>query len=490
VNGRDGASSPPLPAWLAVVLVVATSAAVLVLEILAGRLLAPYVGVSLDTYTGIIGTILVGIALGAWAGGFLADRVDPHRLLPVLLVLGGALALATIPVVRALGSAGGGGSGPRILFLTAVGFLPSATVLSAVPPAVVKLQLRDLGATGVTVGRLSAYGTGGAIVGTFLTGFVLVAWAAVTTLIVAVGIVLVVGGLALAAFSIRRGRGPATRSLGGATGLGALALVGLVAVEAPCDVQTAYYCASVVVDPDRPTGRVLVLDDPTHLEFWYVRRLADAIDVAVPSGPVDVLHVGGGGLTLPRAVRATRPPGSEQVVLEIDGDLVDLVTDELGAGPDLDVRVGDARLAVDDLPDASFDVVVGDAFGGRAVPWHLTTREFADDVARVLRPDGVYAINIIDGTRQGFLRAEAATLLEVFERVVVLLGPGAAGGGRGNSVIVATNGPLDTGLVGRLAERDGGRSLVEPGAVEEFVAGARALTDDFAPVDQLLGGGA
>jgi spermidine synthase len=231
------------------------------------------------------------------------------------------------------------------------------------------------------------------------------------------------------------------------------------------------------------------LDDPTHLEFWYVRRLADAIDVAVPSGPVDVLHIGGGGLTLPRAVRATRPSDSEQVVLEIDGDLLDLVEEDLGfePGPGIDVRIGDARLAIDDLGTGAFDVVVGDAFGGRAVPWHLATREFVVEVGRVLRPDGVYAINVIDGPRARFLSAETATLAEVFEHVVVLLGPGAAAGGRGNSVIVATDGDLDTELLGRLALRDGGGVVTD---VDAFVDGASVLTDDFAPVDQLLAGGA
>ena len=125
----------PLAGWLAIALVTGTSAAVLVLEILAGRLLAPYVGVSLETFTGIIGTILAGIAVGAWAGGVAADHVDPRRLLPILLVLGGGLAMATIPIVRLLGEGGGSGGGIRILVLTAFGFLPSATVLSAVPPA-------------------------------------------------------------------------------------------------------------------------------------------------------------------------------------------------------------------------------------------------------------------------------------------------------------------------------------------------------------------
>lgn len=490
--------TPSLPHWLAVTLVVGTSAAVLVLEILAGRLLAPYVGVSLETYTGIIGTVLAGIAVGAWAGGTLADRTDPRRLLPLLLVLGGALAIATIPVVRALGEVSGSSRGARILVLTAVGFLPSAIVLSAVPPAVVKLQLRDLSTTGTTVGRLSAYGTAGAIAGTFLTGFVLVAAAAVTTLIVAVGVTLVMGGLALWLWSPRPpGSGAELASAGG---LAALSLVGVLTISEPCDVQTAYYCVSIERDPDRPSGRTLLLDDlrhsyvdlgdPTHLEFWYVRRIADTVDALAPRGPIDVVYVGGGGLTLPSYVRTTRP-GSEQTVLEIDGDLVDVVEDELGFEPggDIDIVVDDARLSLERLADDSADVVVGDAFGGRAVPWHLATEEFLGEVQRVLQPGGLYTANVIDGADQRFLRAEAATVAEVFDHVAVVLGPGAADGGPGNSVIVAGDQPLDAAIVElrRRTVDEGGR-LVDD--LEGFVDGARVLTDDFAPVDQLLAGGA
>ena len=76
------------------------SGAVLVLEILAVRLLAPYVGLTLEAYTTIIGVILAGIALGSWIGGRLADRLSPHRLLGPLLIVGGALAMAVVPVVR------------------------------------------------------------------------------------------------------------------------------------------------------------------------------------------------------------------------------------------------------------------------------------------------------------------------------------------------------------------------------------------------------
>lgn len=503
----------PLPPWLAVVLVFATSAAVLVLEILAGRLLAPYVGVSLETFTGIIGVILAGIAAGAWAGGVLADRTDPRRLLPILLMLGGALAIATIPIVRVLGDSGGSGGGPRILVLTTFGFLPAATVLSAVPPAVVKLQLLDLATTGSIVGRLSAWGTAGALFGTFFTGYVLVAAAAVTTLIVTVGVVLVAGGVALAVASRTR----RTSEMLGVGGLAAASLLGVATIDSPCEHQTAYYCLSVVEDPALDSGRTLLLDDlrhsyvdlddPERLEFWYIRRLVDAIEVEGADGvagtPIDVAYLGGGAFTIPRYVRATRP-GSEQVVMEIDGDLVDVVEDELDFAPgdDVEIIVGDGRLSIRDLPTDAYDVVIGDAFGSRAVPFHLATREFIDEIDAVLRPDGVYAANVIDSSAQRFLRAYAATTAEVFEHVAVVRGPGILEGLRGNSVIVASHQPLDVeALQARLTndvdpsqtpaersdpERVVGEIVHGDEAFSEYVDGADVITDDFAPVDQLL----
>jgi hypothetical protein len=489
-TANDGHS--PLPTWLAIGLVVGTSAAVLVLEILAARLLAPYVGVSIETYTGIIGTVLAGIAAGAWLGGAAADRVDPRRLIPVLLVTGGALAIATVPTVRAIGAGGESTGLGGIMLLTAVGFLPSATVLSAVAPAVVKLQLGDLASTGTTVGRLSAYGTAGAIVATFLTGFVLVAVAAVTTIIIAVGALLVAGGIALwltLPGTVRRSARPEITS---ASAFAGLALVVAAALGSPCDSETTYYCVSIDRDDDRASGRVLVLDDlrhsyvdlddPTHLDFWYVRRFADVIDHLAPTGPIDVVHLGGGALTLPTWVQTTRP-GSEQTVFEIDEELIELVIDEFdrstGPGSGLDVVAGDARQSLRDLPDQSADVMIGDAFGSRAVPWHLATQEFATQVARVLRPGGLYTVNVIDGAGLAFLRAQTATIASVFPEVAVVLNEGPAAGRLGNSVIVASDQPFDTDEL----DPQGGR-LVDD--VDAFVDGATVLTDDFAPVDQLL----
>src|SRR5580704_4830850 len=141
--------------FVAAALVFLCSAAVLMLEILAGRLLAPYVGISLETYTSIIGTVLAGIAAGAWLGGRLADRFDPRRFLGPTVALGGVLALVTVPVVRTLGHQSvqvqGAGRGATLV-LTFAGFFLPAVVLSAVTPMVVKLQLHDLRRTGGVVG--------------------------------------------------------------------------------------------------------------------------------------------------------------------------------------------------------------------------------------------------------------------------------------------------------------------------------------------------
>ena len=198
-----------MPTWLAGAVVFFTSGSVLVLEILAGRLLAPYVGVRLETYTAVIGTVLAGIAIGTWLGGRLADRVDPRRTLGPLMVAGGGLSMLSPAAVRAAGHPGLG-TADDIISLAVIGFLIPAAVLSAVSPTVVKLQLKDLNVVGSVVGRLSAVGTAGAIAGTFVAGFVLVAAAATTTVIIAVGGSLVVAG-ALLWVGLARTRGPDRR---------------------------------------------------------------------------------------------------------------------------------------------------------------------------------------------------------------------------------------------------------------------------------------
>lgn len=485
-----------MPSLLAGLVVFTTTAAVLVLEILAGRLLAPYVGVTLETYTGIIGTVLAGISLGSWYGGRLADRVDPRRLLGPTIVLGGVLAIAALPIITLVGPALASRSPVAIVTLAFLGFFAPAAVLSAVTPTVVKLQLASLAETGQVVGRLSALATAGAIFGTFVTGFVLVSAFPTRPIVVGVGGLLVLAGLGLWWWLRPSGeRSPASLLAV------AVVLAGLTfTLPAPCEVESAYFCARVVPDPDREGGRLLVLDtlrhsyvdldDPTHLEFGYTQALAAVLDTFRPAGaPIRALHIGGGGFTLPRYLSATRP-GSQHLVLELDPTLVRLARDRLGleTGPDLRVRVGDARLSLREQPSGAYDAVIGDAFGGLAVPWHLTTVEVAEQIRRTLRPDGVYGLNLIDYPPLGFARAELATLRAVFAHVALIVPPDQTSGeAGGNFVIIASQRPLDLDAVrAALAARGRPDIVLADQDLDPLIGDAAVLTDAHAPVDQLL----
>lgn len=482
-----------VPKSIAALVVFAASAAVLVLEILASRLLAPYVGVSLETFTAIIGTILAGIATGAWLGGLAADRIDPRRMLGPLIVAGGGFALLTVPVVRGLGNTSGqGGSSATVLLALAGFFLPSA-VLSAVAPTVAKLQLQDLAKTGGVFGRLSGIGTLGALVGTFVTGFLLVARVPTSGVIFGLGATLVVTGVGLWVWLSRQDTVVLSCLALAAMATGALGLV----VDSPCQVESAYYCLTVEHDPGRPSGRVLLLDDlrhsyvdlddPTYLEFDYAKSIHDVVEVALPPGPIDALFIGGGGFTLPRTFLAERP-GTQTTVFEIDPAVVDLAEEELGlvTSDALTVREGDARIGIRSAPTDGFDLVVGDAFASLSVPWHLTTREFLDEVHRVLRPDGVYVVNVIDYPPFRFARAELATFREQFDFVAVIGTPVELDGGAGgNLVLVAADEPLNLAELDALTAAHGDTVLVGS-ALDTFIGGAPVLTDDYAPVDQWL----
>jgi spermidine synthase len=489
-----------LPPGLAGAVVFLAAAAVLVIEIAALRLIAPYVGVTLQTNTAVIGAALGAIAFGAWTGGRVADRTDPNRLLGPLLLLAAGLTMLTLPIVRWAGELTRGTDASAVLLLAMLAVFAPAALLSAVTPMVVKTQLQDLRETGTIVGRLSGIGTLGAILATFATGFLLVAMLPTTAIILGLGaVVAITGGVVL--WQQRRATRIDTRARVPPAAFVLLplsaALLGLS--PNPCDVETAYHCARVVVDSDRPSGRILRLDtyrhsyvdltDPTYLDFKYIRAIASMADVFRPAGaPIAALHIGGGGATVPRYLAATRP-GGRDLLLEIDAGVVELDRSELAlqTGPSLSVRVGDARTTLSELPDNEWDLVVGDAFGGLAVPWHLTTKETLEQIRRLLRSDGVYAMNLIDHPPDRFGRAEAATLRSVFPYVILAAAPDTvAGTGGGNHVLVASESPLPVdAFATRVAERSDW-VVADVAETAAYADGAQILTDDFAPVDQLI----
>ncbi len=467
----------------------------LVIEIAALRLLAPYLGLTLETSTIVIGVALAAIALGSWAGGRVADRRDGSSLIGPCLGVSGAVVAMTPGLLRFVAE----GAPSLLLPVAGLAILVPGTLLAAVTPIVTTLRLDSLERTGAVVGQLSGISTLGAIVGTVLTGFVFISRTPISVILLSLGALLVMAALPFLLANRFSGLSAAVVL---AVGLG-----GAIALAAPgrCDAETKYHCVRVVASPEGSSARVLMLDnlrhsfvdldDAAHLEFVYVRAMASVIDTAFPPGEaLRAYHLGGGGLTLPRYLAEVRP-GTESLVSEIDGGVVKIDREQLGLDdqPGIEVRVEDGRRGLTRLDDDSRELIVGDAFGGVSVPWHLTTREAIGDVRRVLTDDGVYVANLIDYGDLDFARAKVATMADVFAHVTVAGEPvdlgldGASGARGGNLVAIASDDVLDSAAIqGALDERNTGWQLTDPATLKSWLGSAAILTDDFAPVDQLL----
>jgi spermidine synthase len=264
-------------------------------------------------------------------------------------------------------------------------------------------------------------------------------------------------------------------------------------VSATVTERTEFGEVQLVPDGGRPRAWTLLvdgtpqsyvdLDEPRYLEFEYVRWLASIVDTVMAArGPVRVLHLGGGGLTLPRYIAATHP-GAAQRVVERDGALVGLVRRllPLPVGADLRVRVADAREVVEAGRPRWYDLVVADAFAGGQVPAALTTTEFAAAVARVLRPAGWYALNLVDGPPLRFAKSEVATLREVFQDVCLITEPGVLRRRRYGNLVLVAGAALPVGTLAKAVARDVFPAhLVHGGDLDRFVAGARPVTDAHA----------
>lgn len=216
-------------------------------------------------------------------------------------------------------------------------------------------------------------------------------------------------------------------------------------------VPTSTGHAELVPDPGSPRSYTLMLDgvpsshvdldDAGYLEFEYMQQMAAVLDrLAPPRAPLDVIHLGAAGCSLARYVHAGRPR-SRQIAVEIDPVLAGHVRAwfDLPRSPSLRIRVGDARSVLEAMPDASADAVVRDVFADAQTPAHLQTAEFTAQVARVLRPGGVYLANCADRPPLTLARSEAATVRDVFAVVAMTAEPAQLRGRRYGNVVLAAS---------------------------------------------------
>ncbi len=498
--------------WQSCLLVFIASACTLVIELIAGRIMAPYVGVSLYTWTSIIGIVLAGMSVGNYLGGVVADRQASRRTLGTIFIAGSVACLLILVITDVvIGQTFRLSLLPRIVIYTTAIFLLPSLVLGMVSPLAVKLALADLQRTGNTVGTIYAFSTAGSILGTFLTGFWLISWLGTRSIVWIVAGVLLLTGLAVGRFHRSRGGRIAN---GLVVPVVALAIFGFVwqgwnagKYRAPCAVESNYYCIQInetfengkparALMLDRLIHSFVVLDDPTALGYGYERAYADLTQMQLSSRPqTHTLFIGGGGYSFPRYIDATYPNAAIDVI-EIDPEVTKVAHNQLGLGDKTRIRSfnQDARTFLLEWPDPQqYDIVFGDAFNDLSIPYHLTTVEFNRIVQQRMKPDGIYLVNVIDKFEDGeFLKAYANGLRAVFP-YVYLFGRGSEflPFDRNTYVLMASGQPLNRAAFDAITSNEGivdRTTALEQDRLNAYLKSGRALTltDDFAPVDQLL----
>jgi spermidine synthase len=228
------------------------------------------------------------------------------------------------------------------------------------------------------------------------------------------------------------------------------------------------------------------LDDPSRLEFDYVRRIGDVLDAwGTPGEPVRVLHVGGGAMTLPRYVAHTRPR-SAQVVLEPAVELTEAVRRALPLPrrSGIKVRPVDGRTGLAAFRDRSLDLVVVDAYAGGRVPGDLVTAECAASYARILVDDGLLLLNLADAAPFGWTRRVVAAVRTVLPAQMVSAEPATLRGRRpGNLLLVAGRTAVPSpALRARAASSASPYQVLDEARVRDTFGGGRPFVDgDTAP---------
>jgi len=525
------------------IIVFIASFCTLVIELVAGRIMAPYVGVSLYTWTSIIGVVLAGISIGAYLGGLVADRYPRPVTLGWLLFLSGLGAFSISPLTNLLGGAYFQTSLMiRILLITTFIFFIPSCILGMISPVVVKLTLNNLQKTGNIVGKIYAFSTLGSILGTFATGFFLISWMGTRQILFSIGIILILTALIFGGFWGKKKVLalflfflflviilPLVAWYGYAAAhpekvavsyspLHSLKTLYGYAFKPQLDEETYFFKESnyYTIKLKRSKTRIkggplesLVLDhlihsytdlnDPLYLEYEYIRMYEEVVRwQADKRKSFKTLSIGGGGYTFPRLLEA-KYPDAQVTVVEIDPEITRVVQTYLGVPRNTNIRSfnEDGRwFVMNNRESGSFDFIFGDAFNDLSIPYHLTTKEFAAHLKRLLKPNGLLLANVIDSFKKGaFMPAYIRTLEEVFGKGNVHLLTLTSDDDRigiSTFVVVASPQRLDMEDFVRTIRKEAGEEMTShvmpPDRLQQYLRDRHPvlLRDDYVPVDNLI----
>jgi spermidine synthase len=413
--------------WLLYLIVSISGAAVLAIEILGTRVLAPYYGASLFLWSALISVTLAALSAGYAAGGRWADR-DP-RLARVGYVLAAAgIWMLLVPLLRrpVLELVEPLGLRAAVLLAAFVLFAPPLALLGMVSPYAIKLRAQNLTEVGRAAGNIYAVGTVASVVAAIATGFFLIPSVGVRRLLVLIGLLLLIAG-ALAMIADRRSR------RGAIAPILCLALAGLAGALMPGMAPTLKRHTLAFVESPYAELRVfekwgqlyLILGGSQHTivdqeTMESVAPCVVATDVIrlfdAERGRALVVGLGGGSV-------AKRFAASHWQVdaVEIDPDVIALAHGYFGLRDDeAEVECMDARQYLR-THAGPYKAVVLDAYGSGVIPFHLVTDEYFELVKSRLVPDGIVAVNLQSlGWDTPLVRSVAATLRRHFRNVIAL----------------------------------------------------------------------
>jgi len=409
------------------------SASSMVVEIVAGRMIAPYVGMSLYTWTSIIAIVLAGFSIGNWVGGKLATKEISRALkysgiimLAAAITTAGSshlLRLFASPIIENI-------SNPMMaigLITLSAFFLPS--LFAGIPAPILTIAaMKGRDKSEYALGIMYAIGAFGAIVGTLAAGFLLIPnMGSIATLIMISFLYLL---SAVTCFFIAK-----IKSIEIAVSLiSTFAVISLSVyvskIPKICDRESEYFCIRTVELNANPPDqiRLMVIDHLAHgvsskdnprTMYTDHAALLDALARArMESTNFSSFHIGGGSYSIPRS---WLDRGIEDItVSEIDPTVTAVAQSQFWFDPqNVKIKHQDARVILRNEAK-KYDVIIGDAFTDIAVPEHLITLEFFDLVSDRLNEDGVFIMNFMDKVdRLDAFAALVTTLRQVFPQVEV-----------------------------------------------------------------------
>jgi spermidine synthase len=476
-----------------------TGGAILIVEILGAKMLAPYVGTSHFVWTAQIAVTLVSLAIGYYFGGWLVDRSPRlHRLYFCIAIAAAYLAFTTLIVESVAYSFLSMNLAVGALLSSTVLFFVPLTLLAAAGPFLIRVLAISFNTIGSQIGRLSAISTLGSVLGTVLIGYVLLPFLPNSvTMYLTAAVLLILCALYFVFWSKKDIAAYSTLAFIG-LGLGALGMnrdltrsgdqykeiyransdFGMLQVIEMNDKRRRFYLNDYLVQNTYDAE----LKKSTSLFTHMLRYLAEAYTTNLQ----DVLCIGLGVGIVPGELAAQ---GVRVDVVEINPAVVKVAQNYFNFDPaKCKIVIGDGRYLLN-KSKKQYDAVVLDAFLGDSSPSHLMTREAFENIKRVLKPNGVLVINSFGDLRPGnnfFSSSLAKTLGSVFGSVHAHGIKNRLIEGQGNLFFVASAQALNLRTVSTADAHpfvmgEVNESLATVIAID--VSAGRVLTDDYNPVD-------